>query len=93
MVYLVDDLEKAGLAERLPDPNDRRSRLIRATPSGRERLADAQSAISAAEAELLAMLSDDEQKALRGMLCSIAAHQRMPVEPPDPCSVVDEMTK
>lgn len=91
MVYLVDDLEKAGLAERLPDPNDRRSRLIRATAVGRERLANAQSAISAAESELLAALSDDEQKALRGMLCSIAAHQRVPVEPADPCSVVDEM--
>jgi DNA-binding MarR family transcriptional regulator len=93
MVYLVDDLEKAGLAERLPDPNDRRSRLIRATAAGRERLACAQSAISAAEAELLAALSDDEQKALRGMLRSIAAHQRVPAENTDPCSVVDEMKR
>ena len=91
MVYLVDDLEKAGLAERLPDPNDRRSRLIRATEAGRTRLADAQSAISAAEAELLAALSEDEQKALRGMLCSIAAHQRTPADAAGPCSVVDEM--
>lgn len=91
MVYLVDDLEKAGLAERLPDPNDRRSRLIRATETGRTRLADAQSAISAAEAELLAALSEDEQKALRGMLCSIAAHHRTPGDVVNPCTVVEEM--
>lgn len=91
MVYLVDDLEKAGLAERLPDPNDRRSRLIRATDAGRERLTDAQSAISAAEAELLAALSPQEQQALRGMLRSIAAHHRTPGEPGNPCSVVEEL--
>jgi DNA-binding MarR family transcriptional regulator len=91
MVYLVDDLEKAGLAERLPDPNDRRSRLIRATAAGRTRLADAQAAISAAEAELLAALSEDEQAALREMLYNIAAHQRTPVDNSDPCSVVEEL--
>lgn len=31
---LIDRLEKAGLAERLPNPNDRRSVLVRATPDG-----------------------------------------------------------
>ena len=90
MVYLIDDLEKAGLAERLPDPNDRRSRLIRATDAGRAKLASAQSAISAAEAELLAALSEDEQKTLRTMLCSIAAHQRPSAEG-SACSVADHL--
>jgi MarR family transcriptional regulator for hemolysin len=74
MVYLVDDLEKAGLVERLPDPNDRRSRLIRATDAGRDRLSGAQSAISAAETELLAALSADEQASLRRMLRGLATH-------------------
>ena len=32
---LIDRLEKAGLAERLPNPNDRRSVLVRATAAGR----------------------------------------------------------
>ena len=93
MVYLVDDLEKAGLAERLPDPNDRRSRLIRATDAGRARLADAQAAISAAESELLAALSKDEQKALRGMLCNIAAHHWTPADVINPCSAAEEVTR
>jgi MarR family transcriptional regulator, transcriptional regulator for hemolysin len=74
MVYLVDDLERAGLVERIPDPNDRRSRLIRATPAGRERLRETEAAISVAEAELLGALSADDQTRLRGMLREIAAH-------------------
>lgn len=32
---LVDRLERAGLAERLPNPGDRRGVLVRATPDGR----------------------------------------------------------
>ena len=32
---LIDRLEKAGLAERLPNPTDRRSVLVRATAEGR----------------------------------------------------------
>jgi DNA-binding MarR family transcriptional regulator len=32
---LIDRLEKAGLAERLPNPTDRRSVLVRATAAGR----------------------------------------------------------
>jgi len=78
MVYLVDDLERAGLVERLPDPNDRRSRLIRATADGFDRLNATRTAISAAESELLAALSADEQKSLREMLREVARHQLDP---------------
>ena len=38
MTYLLDDLEKAGLIERRPDPADRRARRIAATASGRRLL-------------------------------------------------------
>src|SRR4051794_26943600 len=34
MTYLLDDLEKAGLIERQPDPADRRARRIVATDAG-----------------------------------------------------------
>lgn len=90
MVYLVDDLEKAGLVERLPDPNDRRSRLIRATDAGRTRLAATQAAISTAEAELLAVLSQDEQKALRLMLRDLAAHHFAATDAVSACGIVQE---
>jgi DNA-binding MarR family transcriptional regulator len=92
MVYLVDDLEKAGLVERLPDPNDRRSRLIRATEAGARRLVATQTAISAAESELLAALSADEQKSLREMLREVARHQLDPagLDHGAMCGIVNE---
>lgn len=92
MVYLVDDLERAGLVERLPDPNDRRSRLIRATAAGLDRLAATQTAISAAESELLAALSAQEQKSLREMLREVARHHMDPalLDTGAMCEVVKE---
>lgn len=73
MVYLVDDLERAGLVERVADPRDRRSKLIRATEAGRGRLIELQKQTKAAEAELLADLSPAEQELLRSMLRRVAA--------------------
>jgi len=91
MVYLVDDLEKAGLVERVPDPSDRRSRLIRATEAGRSRLATAQSAISAAEAELLEVLDDEQQKSLRAMLRDLAAHHFGAIDTVADCGIADRV--
>ena len=73
MVYLVDDLEAAGLVERVPDPNDRRSKLIRATEAGAIRLCELRRATEAAEAELLADLSPAETEMLRSLLSKVAA--------------------
>jgi DNA-binding MarR family transcriptional regulator len=73
MVYLVDDLEKAGLVERIPDPSDRRSKLIRATPGGVAKLCELQKLTDAAEAELLSDLSPGESELLRSILQRIAA--------------------
>lgn len=73
MVYLVDDLEKAGLVERVPDPNDRRSKLIRATPAGVARLCELRRATEAAEAELLSDLSPAEAELLHSLLRRVAA--------------------
>ena len=73
MVYLIDDLEKAGLVERTPDPNDRRSKLVRATPEGVKRLCELQKVTAAAEAELLSDLSPAEAELLRSLLQRVAA--------------------
>ncbi|MEK8105286.1 MarR family winged helix-turn-helix transcriptional regulator [Micromonospora sp. M12] len=35
MVVTLDQLERAGLAERRPVPTDRRARLVAVTPAGR----------------------------------------------------------
>jgi DNA-binding MarR family transcriptional regulator len=38
MTGLVDHLERDGLVERVPDPDDRRSVRARLTPAGKERI-------------------------------------------------------
>jgi DNA-binding MarR family transcriptional regulator len=68
MVYLVDDLEAAGLVERVPDPKDRRSKLIKATSAGVARLCELRRATAAAEAELLADFSPAETELLHALL-------------------------
>ena len=72
MVYLVDDLEAAGLVERVPDPNDRRSKLIRPTPQGVAKLCELRKVTAEAEAELLAGFSPAETEVLRSLLQRIA---------------------
>ncbi len=56
MTYLLDDLERAGLVERHPDPTDRRARRIAATVHGRGRLADLDRRLREAEEHVLTAL-------------------------------------
>ena len=68
---LVDTLEEAGLAERRPDPDDRRSTLVGLTVEGRERLAQIGEARQAAAGQLLDVLDDDEQLQMRRLLAKL----------------------
>jgi DNA-binding MarR family transcriptional regulator len=68
MTYLLDDLERAGLVERRPDPADRRARRVVATDGGRARLAEIDERLRQVEAEVLTPLSAPEAAAFRGML-------------------------
>lgn len=52
MAELVDDLERLGIVERLPDPSDRRAKLIRLTGPGQEAARIADRTIGGMEAEL-----------------------------------------
>jgi DNA-binding MarR family transcriptional regulator len=75
MTYLLDDLEKAGLIERHPDPQDRRARRVVATASGRERLGYLDGQMQAAERHVLAGLdSGEDRQAFRALLFRLAAH-------------------
>jgi DNA-binding MarR family transcriptional regulator len=74
MVYLVDDLVKAGLVERITDPSDRRSKLVRGTEAGRRLLDEVTAAIAAADSVVLRPLPPDDQTRFREMLRTIAAH-------------------
>jgi DNA-binding MarR family transcriptional regulator len=91
MVYLVDDLVKAGLVERVTDPADRRSKLVRATPDGRTLLTETQAAIDAAELRVLSPLSPADQDRLRSMLRAIVARHIAPGEEISPCEVAKQV--
>lgn len=80
MTYLLDDLEKAGLVQRQPDPADRRARLIVATPKGVELLCDLERRLRATEDEVMGGLDDGERLVFR-MLLKRVAQQADAVDP------------
>jgi DNA-binding MarR family transcriptional regulator len=64
MVVTVDELERAGLAERHPAPDDRRARIIAVTSAGKRKVAEADRVKERVQAEVLGELSDREAAAL-----------------------------
>jgi DNA-binding MarR family transcriptional regulator len=73
MTYLVDDLEKAGLVERRPDPADRRARQVLRTAQGEAALAEAGRRIRAVEDVVLAGLPPADAQTFRRLLATAAA--------------------
>ncbi|WP_037854210.1 MarR family winged helix-turn-helix transcriptional regulator [Streptomyces sp. NRRL S-340] len=69
---IVDRLEARGLAERRPDPADRRVKLAAATEEGRRVARDLREGLRFAR-EPLAGLSDDERRVLRDLLRRMVA--------------------
>ena len=84
MTYLLDDLERAGLVERRPDPTDRRARRVAITDSGRTLLRELKDRLRQAEDELLGPLDDDERATLRALLQRLAPA----IAPADPCGAM-----
>jgi DNA-binding MarR family transcriptional regulator len=68
MTNRLDVLERAGLVERLPDPDDRRGTLIELTVKGKVLLDRAIEAHLQGEAEMVTRLSKAERKSLAGLL-------------------------
>ena len=73
VVALVDELVDAGLVERRPDPSDRRTRLVVATPAGQRKRKSAAVRAAAGVQDPLGPLSADEQAELRALLSRVAA--------------------
>ncbi|MBF6135045.1 MarR family transcriptional regulator [Nocardia otitidiscaviarum] len=66
--FLVDQLEKAGYVERIPDPSDGRARLVRLSARGRE-MADVANGVAArVESEWAAHLGVRRMRQLRDSL-------------------------
>jgi DNA-binding MarR family transcriptional regulator len=72
MTYLLDDLEKAGLVQRRPDPADRRARLIAPTDQGVEVLCDLERRLRSTEDEVLGTLDESERASFRMLLQRVA---------------------
>jgi DNA-binding MarR family transcriptional regulator len=76
MVYLVDQLEKQGLAERRDNPEDRRAYAVHLTELGKRRLAEAGEIVRGVEDSMLAPLSATERKTLDALLQRIGEHAK-----------------
>jgi DNA-binding MarR family transcriptional regulator len=74
MVYLLDELEDSGLAERVRNPDDRRSFLIHLTGEGQRTQRQAAKALAGAADTLLRPLDPEERDLLRTLLTRIADH-------------------
>jgi DNA-binding MarR family transcriptional regulator len=88
MTHLIDDLERAGVVERRPDPADRRARRIVATDAGRALLDALDRRLAAVEDTVLAPLDPPERRLLRELLSKVASGG---CPPADACTVAREM--
>jgi DNA-binding MarR family transcriptional regulator len=68
MAELVAHLERHGYVERVPDPADRRAKLVRATPRGQEVYAIAREFVVEMEAEWTSKLGERKIASLRKLL-------------------------
>lgn len=71
MGYLVDDLESRGYVERVPDPADRRAKLVRLTGRGQEVEWTVREVIRRVEKDWAARLGEDEYRHLVRLLRSL----------------------
>src|SRR5947209_8727656 len=71
MVGAVDELERAGLAERRLSPDDRRARIIYVTQAGKRKVAEAEKVKERVQAEVLGELSAREGTALMDALAKL----------------------
>lgn len=73
MTNRLDRLERAGLVERLPDPNDRRGKLIALTDAGKQVIDETIGRHVANEERLLSVLTPVEQEKLNALLKKLIA--------------------
>jgi DNA-binding MarR family transcriptional regulator len=68
VVYLVNELERLGYVERVPDPADGRAKLVRPTERGQDAVAEARRVAAEIEAEWTALLGEARMRRLRAAL-------------------------
>jgi MarR family transcriptional regulator for hemolysin len=73
MVVTVDELERLGLAERVPSETDRRARVIRVSKAGENKVAEGQQIIDQVQEDVLSALPARQREAFVGSLKSLVA--------------------
>ena len=73
MGYLVDDLEALGYVERVPDPTDRRAKVVRLTARGQTVEETVRTVIGQIEADWAARLGQEEYQHLTRLLRALIA--------------------
>jgi DNA-binding MarR family transcriptional regulator len=68
MAELVAHLERHGYVERVPDPGDRRAKLVRTTARGEQVFAIARETVAELEARWTASLGEPQMRSLRQLL-------------------------
>ena len=68
MAELVGHLERLGYVERVPDPRDRRAKLVRATQRGKQLYAIAHEVVAEIEADWTRRLRKAKMSQLRTLL-------------------------
>jgi DNA-binding MarR family transcriptional regulator len=72
MVAVIDELEARGLAERRPNPDDRRARTIVLTEQGEQALKRTRTVAAELQREFFAALTADERRMLHALLRKLA---------------------
>jgi MarR family transcriptional regulator, transcriptional regulator for hemolysin len=81
MVVTVDELEKAGLAERRPSSTDRRARIIAVTEAGERAVVEGMRVADRVHNEVLAALPEEQREVLIDALSHLVeGHLSTPVE-------------
>jgi DNA-binding MarR family transcriptional regulator len=73
MVGTVDELETAGLAERVPAPGDRRARVIKVTAAGEQRVAETSEILRRVQTDVLETLPVEDREVFARCLSELAA--------------------
>ena len=68
VVYLVNDLERLGYVERIPDPSDGRAKLVRLTARGVRAQEEARGVVAEIERDWSRLLGAQDFAVLRGLL-------------------------
>jgi DNA-binding MarR family transcriptional regulator len=77
MMVTLDELERAGLAERRPVPTDRRARLVAVTPEGEHAVQQANAILARVKQQVLTLLPAEQRDGFLQSLCSLACSENV----------------